>query len=146
MSNLDKMTANEQLFTELTPEQAAVVEGGAFKLYIGSIEALKTGADPVGNDEPYLVLNGKRVWTGSMSTGDPAVNFKNNLSVEFDQIATVSLYEDDGNHWYNRNDFIGSFDVNPSQLNLGTVYSKELSGGGSKYKLTYAVQVSSGPF
>ncbi len=29
MSNIDKMTANEQLFTELTPEEGAVVEGGA---------------------------------------------------------------------------------------------------------------------
>ena len=33
MSNIGKMTANEQLFTELTPEEGSVVEGGAASLY-----------------------------------------------------------------------------------------------------------------
>ncbi|MDJ0691482.1 MAG: beta/gamma crystallin-related protein [Xenococcaceae cyanobacterium MO_188.B32] len=33
MSNIDKMTANEQLFTELTPKESAVVEGGYATIY-----------------------------------------------------------------------------------------------------------------
>ncbi len=35
MSNINKMAFNEQLFTELTPEQGAVIEGGA-AYYIGN--------------------------------------------------------------------------------------------------------------
>ena len=44
MSNIDKMTANEQLFTELPPEEGANVSGGyrgLFSIYASSSTGLK---------------------------------------------------------------------------------------------------------
>ncbi len=51
MSNIDKMTANEQLFTELTPEEGGMIEGGQFTVLLrddGPVrqQLFRTGPNP----------------------------------------------------------------------------------------------------
>lgn len=122
---------HEQLFTELTPEQASVIEGGkTLRLY--SIKANKAGADPVGNDEPYIIFKGNKVWSGSMGTGDFRAINKGGLT--FQGTETISLYDDDASP--NRDDLIKSFLINSP---TGKPTSIILEGSGSSYTLNYEV-------
>lgn len=56
---------NEQLFTELTPQEASVVEGG-FRIRLGRLTASSLTYDDRNNrpvaDEPRLYNNGRKVW------------------------------------------------------------------------------------
>ena len=48
---------NQPLFTELTPEEAAVIEGGvSFRL--DSVEVIQAGADFGSGDDPLVKVNG----------------------------------------------------------------------------------------
>ena len=120
---------DEQLFTELTPEQAAVIEGGkTLRLY--SITCLKAGADPAGNDEAYLKLGDQKIWSSSMGTGDYLAI---NKSYGFEGAPNLSLYDDDASP--NRDDLIDSVGVNG-----GTGFlSRQFEGSGSKYQVNYQV-------
>ncbi|WP_424094527.1 hypothetical protein [Moorena producens] len=75
MSTIDKITAAEELFTELTPEQGAMVEGGAtvtgeISVFIDKIQSIKAGADLIGKDDTYMTINGNKIWGDkSFSTG-----------------------------------------------------------------------------
>jgi hypothetical protein len=64
-----KDNQHEQLFSELTPAEAAVVEGG-LRLTIDRIQAIRAGADPIGADDTYITVNGTKIWGDySMTTG-----------------------------------------------------------------------------
>jgi hypothetical protein len=134
MSNIDQITSisNEQLFTELTSEEAAVIEGGAFVL-IEKIQAIKANADLVGKDDTYITIGGQKIWGDrGMGTGDSAVV---NLGVGFNNQTTVALFDKDpkvlgiGN-----DDPMGSFTV--SGATNGTAI-RRVSGSGSTYDVYY---------
>ncbi|WP_036479887.1 hypothetical protein [Myxosarcina sp. GI1] len=44
MSNIDKITANEELFTELTPKEGAMIEGGQFTILIRDVGPARAAA------------------------------------------------------------------------------------------------------
>lgn len=114
-----------EIFTDLSLEQAAIVEGGAFRL--NSIECLTASADPIGGDEPYINADGKRIWSASMQQGD-ILRINKTISSP-----SVSLYDDDS--WPNPDDPIGSATLsrrrNVAYLGGGN--------GNSYYKLNYTV-------
>jgi hypothetical protein len=88
----------EQLFTDLTSKDAAIIEGGAYRLL--TIECLRA-TDGFGDaDEPYINAGGKKVWSGSMQKGSTA---KINKTISGNR---VSLY--DADPWPNDDDLIGS--------------------------------------
>ena len=119
---------HEQLFTELTPTEAAVIEGGkTLRLY--KIEAIEANADTFGKDEAYLNFDGKKIWSRSMGTGSSA---EIDLSLNFTGTATLNLYDDDKTG----DDFIDGFVANKP---TGGKKVAKLSGSGSKYQLTYSV-------
>lgn len=119
---------HEQLFTELTPVEAAVIEGGkTLRLY--SIEAIKASADTVGKDEAYLNFNGKKIWSRSMGTGNSAPI---DLSLNFYGKATLNLYDEDPG----QDDPMGGIVVDKP---TGGQRVATLSGSGSKYQLKYSV-------
>ena len=119
---------HEQLFTELTPGQAAVIEGGkTLRLY--SIRCIEAGADPVGPDEAYLTFGGKRIWSSSMDDG----SYKPiNKSYTFEGTSILSLYDDDVS---DSDDPIGSVGITGRTGFISTTFE----GSGSKYTLNYEV-------
>ena len=142
MSDFNKTTStsdlsgvsSEQLFTELTPEQAAVIEGGVF-LLVDGIQAIRAGADgfPSGKDDTYITVNGQRL-TGEigMSTGDYA---SVNRGIGFDGSARLELFDADG-FLNGKDDNMGGFTVTgPTN---GPAIAR-VSGSGSTYDVYYRV-------
>jgi hypothetical protein len=126
---------HEQLFTEITPEQAAIVEGGIRNVTIGTIRSIKSGADGAGgSDEVFAVINGTRVRfvnPQSMSTGFVA-NFGAGANFSNTSPVTVSLFDQDGSNQANA-DFLGSFTVS----NGTTSGTRRVSGSGSTYDVSF---------
>lgn len=124
-----------QLFMELTPEQAAIVEGGVQNVTIGTLRSITSGADGAGgSDEVFAVINGIRVRfvnpqsmrTGFVANFGAGANFSNTSST------TVSLFDQDGSNQANA-DFLGSFTVS----NGTTSGTRTVSGSGSTYELSF---------
>jgi hypothetical protein len=63
-------------------------------------------------DELYLTFNGKKISLPNMTQGRTKA-----LSGEyqFDGSASLSLFENDGDHWYDRDDHIGTHTITESQ-------------------------------
>lgn len=140
MLNIKKTTANrdlscadnQQMFAEITPQQAETVEGGAF-LLINSIQAIKAGADLVGKDEAYITVNGGRIFgPKGMDSGDSA---NVNRGLGFDGSARIELFDEDG-FFNGSDDNMGGFTV--SGATNGQV-RRRVSGSGSTYDVFYQV-------
>lgn len=135
MSNINQITANEQLFTELTPKEGAVIEGGA-RLYLYKATAVKAGADPGwrNGDDVYARINGDKTRkTNDVDTGETANFFKGKT---FSGTASINLFDSDSG-WFNRDDYLGGFTVSSTPTN-GWV-TRRISGSGSVYDVTYMV-------
>ncbi len=140
MSSIDNITSTsnysvvgqEELFSELTPEQASVIEGGKF-LYIDKIQAIKTGADPWGPDDTYITVNTQKIWGAvEMSAGQTR---SVNVGTMFDNSAKINLFDKDGG-FFGDDDYMGGFTV--SQPTNGIVPMR-VTGGGSAYDVYYSV-------
>lgn len=139
MSNItsNSAVAQEQLFTELTPEEGSVIEGGAF-LAVHGIYAVKAGADTFGNDDTLIKVatGGTTKQIGgeySMSSGKYA---SVGQGIEFNDLARLDLYDEDG--IWSRDDHMGGFWISPTSTN-GPKWSPLLSGSGSQYYVNYSV-------
>lgn len=133
---------NQELFTNLSSEQAAVVEGG-LTVTIHSIQCLKAGADGFfsGKDDTFITspdsgfienpgVTATRVM--SMDSGDSRTvnrtwrNFKNSLRID--------LFDSDG-PLGNSDDHMGGFTAGSTG---GQIFSKRVSGSGSRYRIFYS--------
>jgi hypothetical protein len=125
-----KDNQHEQLFSELTPAEAAVVEGGV-RVVIDRIQAIKAGADPVGADDTYITVNGHKIWGNySMTTGQ--TRFVGKSYTAPGSSAQVRLFDDDGR--WSRDDQMGGFAaVNTN----GVLTPVRVSGSGSTYDVYY---------
>ncbi|RUT08336.1 hypothetical protein DSM106972_015040 [Dulcicalothrix desertica PCC 7102] len=124
---------NTELFTELSTEQAAVVEGGLNQVQILTVRCIKAGADSDGTDEVFASFNGTDSNFGrpiSMRTGSVA-NF--GQSGGSGNSIQVALFDKDGS---NRGaaDLLGSFRVSSPVRNPQT---RRISGNGSTYEVTF---------
>lgn len=143
MSNIENTTSTsknsvfcQQLFTELTPEEGAVIEGGA-TLRLTGIYCKTAGADGDGSDELYINMKtldfDKKVWGNHQFFSKEGLTFTKNI--KFSGNARLTLYDND--KWPNPDDKIGnSFEV--SAYKPGN-YIKEVSGAGSHYTVSYTV-------
>ncbi|MGB7442758.1 MAG: hypothetical protein WA919_16970 [Coleofasciculaceae cyanobacterium] len=142
MSNINQFTSNpdlssvsdEQLFTELTPEESAVVEGGAF-VRIHSLRAIRAGADGFfgGDDDTYIEIGGNRVWgVRRFRTGDW---FDVQRGRDFEHVANIEIFDND--RWPNPDDPMGSFTVGNTPTN--GVRGRRVHGSGSIYDVYYSV-------
>lgn len=123
-----KDNQNEQLFSELTPAEAAVIEGG-IGLYIDRIQAIKTGADPGNPDDTYITVNGTKIWGNySMTTGQS--RDVNKTITRNGSSARVELFDDDRN----ADDGLGGFTARNTN---GVLTRARVSGGGSIYDVYY---------
>jgi hypothetical protein len=64
-------------------------------------------------DEPYLNFNGQKIWSADMSQGQTLP--VNSAPFVFDGSANLSFWENDGDHWWDRNDHLGTETVHDFQ-------------------------------
>jgi hypothetical protein len=134
MSTLNVLNSiDEQLFTDLSAEQSAIVEGG-MNLRIIGITCFTAGADSFGDaDETYLKVDGKKRW------GSTSMNSWSHSSVEysqsFDSVISIGVFDKDP--WYKSDDRCGSVLIPALQTN-GETYA-DVSGSGSSYRIHYQV-------
>jgi hypothetical protein len=129
-SNLNLLP--ESLFTELTADQAQMLEGGK-RITILLVRCIKAGADRSGADELLFTINGQDPSFGrpiDMVTGGVA---NVGVAANFNGTANVSLFDKDT---ASGNDFIGSFSASNNTNGSKTV---RVSGSGSTYDVTYQV-------
>ncbi len=129
MSNIDKISANEQLFTELTPEEGAMASGGLTILRLNYFEVTDNQEWP--RDEPFLKDGTRKIWSkGGVGIGNHSVNI--DLVIDTGSSKTLSLFEDDSfskDEWLGSNTFYDG--VNGS--NLQAVFNRK----GARYVLHY---------
>ena len=121
---------HEQLFTELTPAEGALIEGGSV-LELHALGAIQAGADCSNDiDEIYILVNGQDTgFYQEMRTGQTA---RIDKFVNFSGFAVIELFDRDGDN----DDKIGSFTITGGALAGDTRY---LSGSNSEYLLAYRV-------
>jgi hypothetical protein len=127
-SNLNVLP--ESLFTELTADQAQMLEGGK-RIDILTVRCIKAGADPSGAEELFFTINGQNFLLGnpiSMQTNGVA---NVGVSANFTGTANVSLFDRDTS---GGNDFVGGFSASSNGQQ-----TRRVSGSGSIYEVTYRV-------
>jgi hypothetical protein len=118
---------NDQLFTELSPEQAAIVEGGVQFVSVLTIRALEAGG---GSDSVFATFNGN-----DTSLGRRKFMRKNSVANLGQSSGTLSgpirvrLRDASDN-----NRSLGSFLVSNSTKNGRAT----ISGNGSKYEVSFS--------
>ena len=123
---------HEQLFTDLTSAEAALIEGGSV-LELHALGAIKAGADSSSRDgdDIYILVNGQDIgFSKQMKTGQGAEIDK---FVNFSGFAVIELFDKDS---HSSDDKIGSFTLTGGALAGDTQY---LSGSNSEYLLAYRV-------
>jgi hypothetical protein len=121
---------NEQLFADLTPEEAAIVKGGA-TLYIKRIHAVRLTTDDrfSGKDEPYIRVDGIKVW------GPTGINQGEILGVyqyhAVGRYSTIQLWEDDL-RYDDRMGTLGLF-----RAGIGFDKLATFKGKGGEYRIRY---------
>jgi hypothetical protein len=128
-------TINEQLFTELTAQEASVIEGGA-RLILYNATAIRSDADfgPSNGDDVFIKVNGNKVYgtNNDVDTGETAYI---NKSIYFSGTAKVNFF--DADPWPNDDDYLGGFTVGSTPT--GGKKTVRISGSGSVYDVTYQV-------
>ena len=131
----------KQLITELTPEEGAVIEGGA-TLFLYGAYAKQAGADKFpfswrGNwgdgDDLYITVNGKKVF-GPQDDVDTGEFVRINRRISFGRYAKISLFDADRK---SRDDFLGGFTVGSTPTK--GIKSTTVMGSGSIYSVFYRV-------
>lgn len=139
MSNINTVISNsdEQLFTELTSEEGAVIEGGA-QLILYNATAVRARADGNWNEgngtDLYFVVNGLRL-PGTYNDVDTGEVVNINRTINFTGTATTRLFDDDGSS--SADDYLGGFTVGSTSTN-GT-RTVRVSGGNSIFDILYSV-------
>jgi hypothetical protein len=126
-----KDNQHEQLFTELTSEEAAVIEGGK-RITLSRIKCVKANMDSpawANSDDVYIKLGDQTVW-GPRSMDDGHEIDLEGIGKNFNHSIGVSLWDSDPGF----DDEIGSWGVGGGS---GTLEFKNANG--SKYLLTYQV-------
>ncbi|MEH2352606.1 hypothetical protein [Nostoc sp.] len=127
------VVAQEQLFTNLTPEEAAIIEGG-YSLYVSSIVCLKDGADTFSQDDVYANVTVDEI-SSSLNVGGMSAGDGKNLGWEFNffENAEISFFDSDSP---DSDDALGGFSVfGPTN----GIQRTTIAGGGSRYRVSYSV-------
>ncbi|WP_414586691.1 hypothetical protein [Scytonema sp. PCC 10023] len=137
MSNINTAisTSDEQLFTELTPEEGAVIEGGAILLLHKAI-ALRASSDitpGVNGDDVVIKVNGEKIFgtKKNVQTGD---TFDIEKFYSFNGTASVNFFDADVAG--NPDDHLGGFNVNNPTNGKKWI---TIHGSDSRYQVQYEV-------
>jgi hypothetical protein len=98
--------------------------------------------DNTGADEPYLKVNNSTKWSSnSLNSGQDVDLFNkngNSLQVSFNGQAEIKLFDSDGNHWYDRDDYLGQVTVTNQDIGRGDQIG-HFTLDGANYQLAYEV-------
>lgn len=138
MSNINTAisTSDEQLFAELTPEEGAVIEGGA-TLLLYKATALRASSDitpGTNGDDVVVKINGNKVH-GTVQDVETGETFNINKFHVIDGTASITFF--DADVWGNPDDYLGGFTVGSTPTN-GKKW-KQISGSDSIYNVQYEV-------
>ncbi|MUG97800.1 hypothetical protein F7734_38035 [Scytonema sp. UIC 10036] len=134
MSNINTAicTSDTQLFTELTSEEGAVIEGGA-TLLLYRLTALN--ASDFNGDEIYIKVNGETlIPPGIVPDVDSGETININRAINFNGTAKLELFDDDV--WGNSDDYLGGFSVGSTPTNGIT---SNIIRGSASYRILYQV-------
>ncbi|WP_019507677.1 hypothetical protein [Pleurocapsa sp. PCC 7319] len=92
---------NQALFTKLTPEQAAVIEGG-LRVRLYSLEVIQTGADTITGDDPLVRVNGSTLFSEKDVNANDILEINN--SIDLGNVGTVRIEMSDDDDFLNGND------------------------------------------
>jgi hypothetical protein len=126
-------TIDESLFTELTADQAEMLEGGK-RISILQVFCLEAGADADRSDELFFVINGQNFLLSNPLSMQRNSVVQPGLGVNFNGTASVSLMDKDGSSASGA-DLLGSF----SASSIGKSQTATVSGSGSRYRVIYSV-------
>jgi hypothetical protein len=87
-------------------------------------------------DEPYILVNGKEVWTGRMSPGE-VIDLSDIDPFPFRDSVKIELMERETGHGRN-DDVLGEITVNESEVNMQKIV-KEIQKGKAEYILEYYI-------
>lgn len=105
---------------------------------ISCLDTAETGAD-----ELYITFNGTKRSLPNMTQGTTKLL---NDEFTFEGSETLSLYENDGDHWYDRDDFIAKHTITESAGDI-TLDFKATSGNaiGANYTISASINASQTP-
>jgi hypothetical protein len=121
-----------QLFTEMTAEEGATLSGGAVSTYF-NLKYFVVRDTQETKDEPYLKRGNTTIWSATGVTENQynvGYNFWLNGGNE-----VLRLWEDDGSHWYDGNDFLGEHTLYAGES--GTNKKASFTKDGANYELVY---------
>ena len=125
--------SDEQLFTELTPQEAAAIEGG-YDVAFESLNAIQLSGR---SDNISLRVDGIEVYGDRITRRDPPlIDLVNNLAPITGQEGSITITLWDDNLGSARDNLIGA--VTEDGVIPGTK-TVDLFGSNSQYQLTYTV-------
>lgn len=111
MSNINNHALahqQEQLFVELTVEEAAMLEGG-YQMYLGGIYTKYTNADQDGVSEVYMTIDGQKVW--GPNSMDEGTSYKIGKSYNVSPGSKIGIWDADQG---SGPDLLGMWTVKPT--------------------------------
>ncbi len=125
----------KQLFTELTPEEGAVIVGGA-QLELLRATAVHTNGDYGlhNGDDVYIQVNGAKIQS-TVNDVDTGETFLINKSTKFSGTASMNFFDDDSP--YSSDDFLGGYTFGRTPTN--GEQTVRITGGYSTYDVTYRI-------
>jgi hypothetical protein len=108
-------------------------------LHLGSITCIEQAE--TFTDELYVTFNGTKRSLPNMTQGQTKVLGDEFL---FEGSKELSLFENDGDHWYDRDDFIGKHAITTSPTDVTLDY-KATSGNGVPAHYSLSINVTPGP-
>ncbi len=92
-----KDNQHEQLFTELTPEEAAVIEGGV-RITLSKIKCVKANMDTpasLNSDDVYIKLGNQTIWGPKSMDDGHEINLGNLATDIPGSTVKIGLWDDD---------------------------------------------------
>lgn len=90
-------------------------------------------------DELYLTFTGRKISLPSMSSGQTFVlGDDDDFRFRFSGLQPLNLFENDGDHWYDRDDHIGTHTITEAQGGSGE-FALDFDGAGAHYTLVVTV-------
>lgn len=94
-------------------------------------------------DEAYILVDGVNVWHGDINNNETRdlEGPVGSLGAGGRDSSIIELWEDDGDHWYDRNDLLGRFTIKYDAASVGE-HAVNLTGEGANYDLIYRITAS----
>ena len=129
-SNISTLSVRLTEMEESTPPPAGPV-------WLQLVRLSCSEPEDASGDEAFMRVGGRRIWSGSMDSGNTA-NLSTLPAIQFAENINVSLWDEDGPQWLDSDDHLGTIRVSRDQVGQGDV-TGTFTLDGANYELTYRV-------